>query len=335
MLTRIYAVALTAFRESLRDRILFAVLGLGAVSVFFGLGIGSISYAESVRVLTDHGLVTASVLGNLVAIFLGANFLYKELELRTLYVLLARPLGRHELVLGKYLGILVTCTVFVCLTSTLLLTLVTLLSAEETWAGAQRAQAVLGPAARLLRSRGWRAVALAVLTLGPALSLLSARVRKHVGLSLVLPVSAALLAVVSLVARTVAPDETGFVLWSAVLVLAEVSLTAAFSMLFSSFSTPFVTGLLSVGMFIIGRSTWLMSHLPRSGLSPLVREVLQGLTRVIPNLHLFVPARRALGVGDPAASAGIYVSQSVLYALAWGTVMLTAAALLFRRRDLV
>jgi ABC-type transport system involved in multi-copper enzyme maturation permease subunit len=46
-----------------------------------------------VRILVDHGLLTISLLANLVAIFLGANFLYKELELRTLYVLLARPVG--------------------------------------------------------------------------------------------------------------------------------------------------------------------------------------------------------------------------------------------------
>ncbi|MEZ4408558.1 MAG: ABC transporter permease subunit [Polyangiales bacterium] len=335
MLARVYAVALTAFRESLRDRILFAVLGLGAASVFFGLGIGSISYAESVRVLVDHGLVTASLLGNLVAIFLGANFLYKELELRTLYVLLAKPLGRHELVLGKYLGILVTCAVFVCLTCALLLGLVTMVAAEESWAGAQRAQVALGPAVRLLHSRGWRAAALAALVTAPTLLLLSARLRRKVTLSLLLPASAVLLAAVSSVAGVVAPDETGFVLWSALLVMAEVSLTAAFSMLFSSFSTPFVTGMLSVGVFAIGRSTWLMSHLPRSGLSTVLRGLLSAFATVVPNLHLFVPARAALGVGDLAASAAPYVAQSALYALAWVVVMLTAASLLFRRRDLV
>lgn len=67
---RTFAIALTSFREALRDRILFAVLGLGAASVLFGLGLGSLSYAESVRIVVDHGLVTISLLANLIAISL-------------------------------------------------------------------------------------------------------------------------------------------------------------------------------------------------------------------------------------------------------------------------
>ncbi len=171
MNARTFAIALTSFREALRDRILFAVLGLGAVSVLFGLGLGSLSYAESVRIVVDHGLVTISLLANLIAMFLGANFLYKELELRTLYVLLAKPLARHELVLGKYLGILLTVAVFITLVAALLLALVTLTAADDSFAAAQRLEATVGPALQLARSRGLRLAALAAVILAVPLPL--------------------------------------------------------------------------------------------------------------------------------------------------------------------
>jgi ABC-type transport system involved in multi-copper enzyme maturation permease subunit len=157
---RVYAIALTAFREAIRDRILFAVLGLGAALVCLGLGMGALSTGDTTRIVVDQGLATISVLSNLVAIFLGANFLYNELELRTLYVLLAKPVARHEVVLGKFTGVLVTVAVFIAVTASVLLVLVTLTAAEESVASITRAQHVLGVGYQLARSRGVRLAAL-------------------------------------------------------------------------------------------------------------------------------------------------------------------------------
>jgi Cu-processing system permease protein len=332
---RTYAIALTSFREALRDRILFAVLGLGAASVLFGLGMGSLSYTESVRIVVDHGLVTISLLANLIAIFLGANFLYKELELRTLYVLLAKPVARHELVLGKYLGILFTVAVFITLTAALLLALVTLIATEESFTAAQRFEAAVGPAMQLLRSRGARHGALALVVVAAPLPLAFPRLRRMLSLAAVLPIAGALLAGFAALASIVAPTETLFVLVGALLVLAEVAVTGAVSMLFSSFSTPFITAILSVGVFAISRSTWLMQHLPRRNFPAAARAALQGIARVVPNLHLFVPERAVLLADDPNHPLARYVGIAALYALAWAAGLLAASSLLFRRRDLV
>jgi ABC-type transport system involved in multi-copper enzyme maturation permease subunit len=332
---RTFAIALTSFREALRDRILFAVLGLGAASVLFGLGLGSLSYAESVRIVVDHGLVTISLLANLIAIFLGANFLYKELELRTLYVLLAKPVARHELVLGKYLGILFTIAVFVTATAALLLAVVTLTAADDSFSAAQRLEAAVGPAMHLVRSRGLRLAALgAVLALIP-LPLVFPRLRRALTLAAVLPLCAALLAGFASLAYVVAPAETVFVLVGSLLVFAEVTVTAAVSMLFSSFSTPFVTAILSFGVFAISRSTWLMQHLPRRNFPAAARSLLHGIARVVPNLHLFVPERAVLLSDDPDHPLARYVALALAYAALWAAGLLVASSLLFRRRDLV
>lgn len=335
MNARTFAIALTSFREALRDRILFAVLGLGAASVLFGLGLGSLSYAESVRIVVDHGLVTISLLANLIAIFLGANFLYKELELRTLYVLLAKPVARHELVLGKYLGILFTVAVFILVTAALLLAVVTLIATEDSYAAAQRFEAAVGPAMQLVRSRGLRLAALgAVLAVIP-LGLLFPRLRRALSLAAVLPLASAMLAGFAALAYVVAPSEAVFVLVGALLVFAEVTVTAAISMLFSSFSTPFVTAILSFGVFAISRSTWLMQHLPRRTVSLAARTALETVARVVPNLHLFVPERAVLLSDDPNHPLARYVALATGYAALWAAGLLTASSLLFRRRDLV
>ncbi len=332
---RIYAIALTSFREAIRDRILFAVLGLGVASVCLGLGMGAVSYGEATRIVVDHGLVTISLLSNLVAIFLGANFLYKELELRTLYVLLARPVARHEVVLGKFAGILVTVAVFIALTGAVLLALVTLTAAEETVAGVQRSQHALGLLMRVVHTRGSRMALLAALVALGGVTLLVPRVRRALTVGALLPLSLALFAAFAAVARLVAPVDTSYVVHACGLVLAEVAVTSSFAMLFSSFSTPFVTGVMSAGAFAIARSTWLMQHIHRRTLPAAMRAALEALAKVIPNLHLFVPARPVLAPDDPSRSPLVYVATSSLYAGLYAAVLLAVAALLFRRRDLL
>ncbi|MBL8604463.1 MAG: hypothetical protein JNK72_21230 [Myxococcales bacterium] len=334
MFQRIYAIGLTAFRESVRDRVLFAVLGLGLASTLLGLGLGSLSASDAVRILVDQGLVTLSLLSNLIAIFLGANFLYKELELRTLYVLLARPVGRHELVLGKYLGILVTVMVFVSLTASFVLGLAALTATDESVRALERANAALGPALGLFRRPVLRVGLLALAPLLFGLSLLSKRVRALVSVGAVLPLSLGLLAAVSAVSAVVIPAETTLVLRAVVLVLSEVAVVGAASMLFSAFSTPFVTGMFSVGLFAIARSSWLMQHLPRR-FPDALRALLTAVVRVVPNQHLFVPNRQVLLPENLSLGVNAYLVECVLYALSYAAVMLSASVLLFRRRDLV
>lgn len=334
-MNRIYAIALTAFRESLRDRILFAVLGLGAVSLFFGLSLGAISYNEATRILVDHGLVTISLLSNLIAIFLGANFLYKELELRTLYVLLARPISRRDVVVGKFLGILLSVAVFVLLTASLLFILLAFTATDDSAEAARRAHILLGTSLSFAHNRIARIASVALVFVLTACTVAFPRVRKALGVGALVPVSLGLFIALGLVSNAVVPAETRLIVSGCVLALAEVSITAAFSMLFSSFSTPFVTGMLSAGTFVICRSTWLMQHLRLSNLPMAVRAGLNLLAKVIPNLHLFVPERPILLPGNTPAIQFVYLGECGVYALAYAAVILAGAVLLFRRRDLV
>jgi ABC-type transport system involved in multi-copper enzyme maturation permease subunit len=252
-----------------------------------------------------------------------------------LYVLLARPLTRASVVLGKFAGIVVTASVFIALTGTVLLGIVTMLAAEETVAGVQRSEYAASLLTSLVHTRGSRVASFAGLGALLGVTLLVPRVRRALTIGAVLPLSLVAFTVCALVARLVAPIETVFVVYGCALVLAEVTITASIAMLFSSFSTPFVTGLMSVGVFAIARNTWLMQHIRTRHIPEFARHMLEGIAHVIPNLHLYVPTRPVLLPDDPSRSPFGYVVASVTYAGLWSAVLLAAAAALFRRRDLV
>ena len=102
---RVVAVARNTMREVVRERVvvvfaLFAVALTGASQVLSPLALG-----EGRKVVTDFGLAGASLLATLLAVFLGSALLHKEMERRTIYAVMAKPIRRHEFLLGKFLGL--------------------------------------------------------------------------------------------------------------------------------------------------------------------------------------------------------------------------------------
>ena len=108
---KIVPIALNTFRESVRDRILynliFFVLLLVGASVF----LGELSMSQESKIIVDIGLSSMRVFGVLIAIFIGIGLVYKEIDKRTIYSLLAKPIHRSEFILGKYFGLCLTLLV--------------------------------------------------------------------------------------------------------------------------------------------------------------------------------------------------------------------------------
>lgn len=103
---RILTIALNTFRESIRDKVLYVLLFFAAVTIAGSKALGWISIGQDIKIIKDITLAATSVFGALIAIFVGASLIYKEVDKRTLYTILARPLDRWEFVVGKYLGLL-------------------------------------------------------------------------------------------------------------------------------------------------------------------------------------------------------------------------------------
>lgn len=114
---RILTVAQNTFREAVRDKVLYVLLFFAAAAIFGSKALGWISIGQDIKIVKDISLAATSIFGVLVAIFVGASLIYKEIDKRTLYTILSRPMHRYEFVLGKYLGLVAVLAVAVLVMS--------------------------------------------------------------------------------------------------------------------------------------------------------------------------------------------------------------------------
>jgi ABC-type transport system involved in multi-copper enzyme maturation permease subunit len=110
---RIWAIALNTFREAARIRVLYGILVLVVGANLLAVAAGKMSMGDEARVARDFGLAGISLFGSLTAIFLGVFLLYSEVQRRTIYAIVSKPLARWEFVVGKYLGMVLVLTVLV------------------------------------------------------------------------------------------------------------------------------------------------------------------------------------------------------------------------------
>mgnify|MGYP000440741369 CR=1 FL=1 len=116
-MTRVRLVAWHVFKESVRDRVLFAIAGFAVVLVAASVLIGQITAGQDVRIIKNLGLATIELSGVLMAVFIGVGLVAREIERRSIYSLLAKPLHRWEFVVGKFLGLTGTLVVNLALMS--------------------------------------------------------------------------------------------------------------------------------------------------------------------------------------------------------------------------
>src|ERR1700691_4010574 len=111
-------VAINTFREAVRDRVLYNLVLFALLMIGAAILVGEISIGIERLVIINLGLTAISIFGLVMAIFIGVGLVYKEIEKRTLYTLLSKPLRRWEFLVGKFGGLLLTLTV-----NTILMTL--------------------------------------------------------------------------------------------------------------------------------------------------------------------------------------------------------------------
>lgn len=111
MIHRIATIALHTFKQSVRDKVLYNLIAFAILLIGASILFGQISVGIRRIILINLGLSAISVFGLLMAIFIGISLVSKEIERRTLYSVLSKPVARWEFILGKYLGLLVTLAV--------------------------------------------------------------------------------------------------------------------------------------------------------------------------------------------------------------------------------
>jgi ABC-type transport system involved in multi-copper enzyme maturation permease subunit len=260
--TRIWAIARNTFREAVRNKILYSLLFFAVIIIVSAAALGQLSLHEEVRMTRDVGLYGIDLFGVVIAIFVGVNLLYKELDLKTVYTILPKPLRRWEFVLGKWLGMLFTLVV---------------------------QMAVMG------------------LVLAVTLALQEARFDLAMAKAL----------------------------W---LLYVNVMVVTSVAVLFSSFSSPFLSGFFALGFFVLGRSVPDIRALAgKSG--PALKAALEAGAAVLPNLHLFYPSGAIIAAEHVSVHGQFvdarYLGWTTAYGVGYSLVVLVVAMLIFRKRDFV
>jgi ABC-type transport system involved in multi-copper enzyme maturation permease subunit len=97
---------LNTYREAIRDRVLYLLLAFALIAIGASRLLSMITVGNESKLIKDLGLAAISIFGVLTAVFVGVSLVFKEIEKRTVYTLLAQPVRRWQFVVGKFLGLL-------------------------------------------------------------------------------------------------------------------------------------------------------------------------------------------------------------------------------------
>ena len=256
-LRRIAAIASNAFREAVRDRVLYNLVLFVLLLIVGAIFLGELSGGQERKVIVDLGLSAMLLFGVFISIFVGVGLVYKEIERRTVYAIFSKPIGRGEFLLGKYLGL--------CLT---LLVNVVVMGAGVSLA-------------LIYVRRGW--------------------------------------------------DPLAVRIWPAILLIyVELMILTSVALLFSSFSSPALSALLTFFIFIIGNFSADLKNLAASMGSAGARWLFGALYYLLPNLANYSYITPAAHEQTPGTTS---VLAALLYAVIYISVILAAATLIFNRRN--
>lgn len=308
MLGRVQAIAENTYRESVRARILLGLAGVAFCVSLFSLVIGSFTLNSAPRVVSDLGTASISIFGVIVAVVIGATTLHRELDQKTIFPILARPISRPEYIVGKFFGIMLTIFTFIAADTGLVLGLA----------------AGLG-GANVLAVAGVGLVLVAALV-GAGLKWPSAFTFGPIFWAIAMLAAGAFFC-------SVAPDERRAILTQGLLTLLEVGVVTAIALLMSSFSTPFVSALMTFGVWVVGRSSDSLARFPKKFFGPEVSSAAKALGKVVPNLQVYVPPRPLL-TGEAANVDRLgYLLLATGTAVGWTVALLALASFIFKRRD--
>lgn len=114
------AIAWNTFVEALRDKVLYLLLFFGIFLFGASRLLAPLALGETRRITLDVGLAAISAFGCLIAIFVGHQLIFREVERKTLYFLFSRPIRRAQFVWGKFLGLYAILALCVAVMGTML-----------------------------------------------------------------------------------------------------------------------------------------------------------------------------------------------------------------------
>ena len=134
---RTLAITRNTVREVLRERVVLVLALFGACLALGAQGLAPLALGEGRKIVIDFGLAAASMLATLLAVFLGSTLLHKELDRRTIYAVMAKPIHREEFLLGRFLGLWTTAAFLLAGMTGIVLAVVTVCYRATPWTAVQ------------------------------------------------------------------------------------------------------------------------------------------------------------------------------------------------------
>ena len=260
-------VAVNVFKESVRDKILYNLVVFAVLLISASYLIGELTAGQDVKIIKDLGLASISVIGLLIAIFIGIGLVWKEVEKRSIYTLLPKPMRRQEFLLGKYCGLVLTLVINVAVMTVAFYGVLAYMQAEtpanvrEAWASPATDPAML------------KAIAL---------------------------------------------------------IMIELLLVTAIALFFSTFSSPFLSAMLTLAVWVIGHFNADLRDFGATISSPAAAALARGLYYVVPNFAAFDVKLQAVHA-QPIPLR--YLALTSLYGITYVAFVLLAGVIIFSKRD--
>lgn len=251
---KIKAIALNTFREAIRDKIFYNLLIFALLVIVASMLLGDLSIGQREKFIKDIGLAAISFFSVLTAILVGINLVYKEIDRKTVYTIISKPVHRYEFLLGKYLGLCLTLLVNIVVMAFLLFILI--------W---------------------WKDYSLNLLLVNAVL-----------------------------------------------LIFFELILLTSIALLFSTFSSPTLSAIFSLAIYIIGHLTTDLKEIGQATESKFSHYLINLCYYIMPNFSNFNIRMEAVhGINISFT----YIISVILYSVLYTAVVLLISILSFQKRE--
>jgi len=251
---KLWAIAVNTFKEAVRNKIFYLLLVFGIVFALSSRLVGLLTLGDATKVLKNVGLASINFFSVLIAIFTGINLIYKELDKKTIYNILSKPISRSDFIIGKFLGLAYTLLVALVSMGTVFFLFLFISTGEFDW-----------------------------------------RILIYFGL-----------------------------LYLELLIITSISLV------FSSFSTPILSSIFTIIIYLVGHVLWTFNEFKHKLVEPVLKVIVHFFYYILPNLEKF-NLRDQIVMNMEIDMKIVFVS--VIYGILYIAALLILAILIFNKRE--
>ena len=251
---KLRAIAINTFREAVRNKIFYMLIVFGIVFALSSRLVGLLTLGDATKVMKNVGLASINFFSVLIAIFTGTNLIYKEIDKKTIYNIISKPITRSNFIIGKFLGLAYTLLVALVSMAVVFFLFLLISTGEFDW-----------------------------------------RILIYFGL-----------------------------LYLELLIIISISLV------FSSFSTPILSSIFTVIVYLVGHVLWTFNEFKYKLVEPVARIVAHIFYYILPNLEKF-NLRDQIVMNTGIDMNAVFIS--IVYGIFYIASLLILAILIFNRRE--